>query len=72
MSIGELIHRRRKQLGITQEKLSKLTGLPQSQISRLESDLSANKAIRNLEALLRALKLDHKGLRKLFEAPPQK
>jgi len=35
--VGEMIRRRRKELGMTQEQLAEKSGLPQSHISRLES-----------------------------------
>ena len=36
MKIGEIIRQKRKQMGISQDKLSELTGIPQTTISGWE------------------------------------
>ena len=51
------ISKNREKLGISQEKLSKLTGIRVDMISRLENGKQMNPTLRTLESLAQALEI---------------
>ncbi|KZY40665.1 hypothetical protein A3733_23390 [Pseudoalteromonas shioyasakiensis] len=53
MSIGKRIKKRRKELGLTQVKLSELVGIAQQSLQKIENDTTKNP--RNIQALADAL-----------------
>ena len=55
LSIGKIVRSLREQRGLTQEELSKATGLGQSYISRLEGQSRNRADIRPLYRIARAL-----------------
>lgn len=55
MTLGEQIRQRRKSLGITQEKLSIMTGIKRQHLTRLENGITKNPSIDTLSKLSVAL-----------------
>jgi len=51
------ISKNREKLGLSQEKLSKLTGIRVDMISRLENGKQMNPTLRTLEVLAKALEI---------------
>jgi len=51
------ISKNREKLGLSQERLSKLTGIRVDMISRLENGKQMNPTLRTLEALAKALEI---------------
>lgn len=58
ISIGEKIRIRRKELGMTQEKLAELSNLSPNFISRLERTDNQNVSLRALESISKAMDIN--------------
>jgi len=54
-TIGQSIRKQRKKMGISQDKLSKLTGLSYNTIVKIESGKNPNPTIKTLQKIARAL-----------------
>jgi len=54
--LGKLVRQHRKDAGLTQEKLSELTGLDRTYISGIERGLR-NPSIRNIDRIAKALRV---------------
>ena len=53
--LGEFVRTRRKELGITQELLSELTGLTQSQVSKVERGIKPRVSVQVMIKMVSAL-----------------
>jgi transcriptional regulator with XRE-family HTH domain len=54
--VGQKVRKRRKQLGLTQEKLAQISGLHRTYIAGVEAG-RRNISLKNLEKLAKALKV---------------
>jgi transcriptional regulator with XRE-family HTH domain len=54
--VGQKVRNRRKQLGLTQERLAQISGLHRTYIAGIEAG-RRNISLKNLEKLARALKI---------------
>ncbi len=61
--VGKKVRKRRKELGLTQEKLAKASGLHRTYIAGIEAG-KRNISLKNLEKLAKALKVNPDDLLK--------
>lgn len=61
--VGKKVRKRRKELGLTQEKLAKTSGLHRTYIAGIEAG-KRNISLKNLEKLAKALKVSPDDLLK--------
>lgn len=63
-TIGKKIRQRRKEVGLSQDKLSKLAGVAYNTIVKIESGENPNPTIETLNKIAKALKVDIANLLK--------
>jgi len=63
-TIGKKIRQRRKELGLSQDKLSKLAGVAYNTVVKIESGENPNPTVETLNKIAKALKVDIANLLK--------
>lgn len=62
MNIGETMHKRRKELGMTLEEVGKIVGVGKSTVRKWETGMIKDMGVSRLEPIAKALKMSVEDL----------